>query len=235
MFVGIFCSCCQYSIKILYKSDIFSLRKTKKNLRTHDGNSFIHKNATSLFPFFNCSLAVKHHQQSIWGITLHYGVKVWLRCQRKERDVTGSSYVYKLPDVSLNLDHNTSNRKLWCPRATFDTPDHARACLHLTLTLNLSQPGTLDELSASRVSEVTCRALLPVRPSVVIEEASTALTADVSAGELQECQGLGAERLFFYAFVGPRPHCFILFSTCLSPCVCFTHYATLGMHTTTSL
>lgn len=32
----------------------------------------------------------------------------------------------------------------------------------------------------------------PVRASVVIEEAKTALAADISMVELEECQGLGA-------------------------------------------
>lgn len=51
------------------------------------------------------------------------------------------------------------------PKATFDTPTHTcSACHSSTLTLNLSQPGSLDRLSASRVSEVTCRVLLPSGP-----------------------------------------------------------------------
>ena len=62
--------------------------------------------------------------------------------------------------------------------------------------------------------------------SLVIEEESTARTADISMGELKECQGLGAG---VRVFVCESAVLCVVFFLCLSPSVCLVepHVPTL--------
>lgn len=72
----------------------------------------------------------------------------------------GNSQMFPQIKITAHLASNCD-----VPKATFDTPTHTcGTCRSSTLTLNLSQPGSLDRLSPSRVSEVTCRVLLPSGP-----------------------------------------------------------------------
>lgn len=102
--------------------------------------------------------------------------------QKRDMSLVNSN-MYKLPDVSLNLDHTASTREWWCPKAAFHTPDDTHD--RLTLTQNLSWPGGLDRLFWVQRIWSDTPGSSPVSTLAVIEKASR--VADMSTGELEEC------------------------------------------------